>query len=150
METGLPKLDAVTMLPAPPHADDTTVPLRVLVVDDDEGIRALLEVTIGLDPRFELVATAATGADAIRAVVGQGPHGAGVDVVLLDVTLPDADGIDLVEQVRAEARGARVALFTGWTDRETKERADAAGADAVFPKDGDPVRLLDGLAALCR
>lgn len=138
------------MPPTAPTVDDASSPLRLLVVDDDEGIRTLLEVSIGLDPRFELLGTASTGADAIRAAVDHAPHGAGVDVVLLDVTLPDVDGIDLVAAMREQVGDARIALFTGWSDRQTHDRAKAAGADAVFQKDGDPVRLLDGIAALCR
>lgn len=143
------KDDASSMPPAGQLLDDAaTRPLRLLVVDDDEGIRTLLEVSIGLDPRFELVGTASTGADAIRAF-DRSPGDVAFDLVLLDVTLPDVDGIDLVARVRAGSN-ARVALFTGWTDRETHDRAKAAGADAIFAKDGDPVRLLDGLAKLCR
>ncbi len=69
--------------------------------------------------------------------------------MLLDVTLPDQDGIELVADVRSVAPGTKVALFTGWSDDETIARAEAAGADAVFGKDGDPRGLLDGLAALC-
>lgn len=151
MQSGIRKLDACCMPPTGQLVDDAaTRPLRLLVVDDDEGIRTLLEVSIGLDPRFELVGTASNGADAMRAVVDRGTSDVPVDLVLLDVTLPDVDGIDLVARVRAASSNARVALFTGWTDGETHARAKAAGADAVFAKDGDPVRLLDGLADLCR
>lgn len=150
MQVRARKLDACSMPPAGELVDDAaTRPLRLLVVDDDEGIRTLLEVSIGLDPRFELVGTASNGADAIRAF-DRSPGDVAFDLVLLDVTLPDVDGIDLVARVRAAASNARVALFTGWTDRETHDRAKAAGADAIFAKDGDPVRLLDGLAKLCR
>jgi DNA-binding NarL/FixJ family response regulator len=121
--------------------------VRLLVVDDDEGIRTLLEVSISLDDRFALVGSAGNGADAIAkldaTVDGDRPH-----VVLLDVTLPDTDGIELVAAVRTAAPGTKVALFTGWSDDETIARANAAGADAVFGKDGDPRRLLDGLAEL--
>lgn len=127
-------------------ADDDR-PIRLLVVDDDEGIRTLLEVTISLDPRFALVGSAANAADALatlRGCLGETCP----DVVLLDVTLPDQDGIELVADVRAVAPDIKVALFTGWSDDETIARAEAAGADAVFGKDGDPRGLLDGLATL--
>lgn len=129
-----------------PTTDDIGSKLRVLVVDDDEGIRTLLEVTTSLDARFDLVGAAGSGEDALAAIVAAGD--AGVDVVLLDVTLPDRDGIELVQDVRAAAPRAKIALFTGWTDDDTLERARLAGADAVFGKDGDPKGLLDGLAEL--
>ncbi|MCW2920522.1 MAG: putative two-component system response regulator [Thermoleophilia bacterium] len=126
---------------------DAGRPIRLLVVDDDEGIRTLLEVTISLDPRFALVGSASNAADALAALercIGDGCP----DVVLLDVTLPDRDGIELVGDLRAVSPDVRVALFTGWSDDETIARAEAAGADAVFAKDGDPRGLLDGLARL--
>ena len=74
--------------------------------------------------------------------------GACPDVVLLDVTLPDGDGIELLGELRAASPTSRIALFTGWSDEATIERARVAGADAVFPKDGDPRGLLDSLAVL--
>lgn len=121
--------------------------IRLLVVDDDDGIRTLLEVTISLDPRFELLATAATAADALERIreleVDVCP-----DVVLLDVTLPDRDGIELLGDLRAVCPASRIALFTGWSDDETITRATQAGADAVFRKDGDPRGLLDSIARL--
>lgn len=131
--------------PTPPDGHEP--PLRLLVVDDDAGIRTLLEVSISLDPRFRLVGAACTGTECL-AILEQRAAADEVDVVLLDVTLPDMDGIELVSRVRAVAGRASVALFTGWTDKATLDRARAAGADAVFPKDGEPRRLLDGIAAL--
>jgi CheY-like chemotaxis protein len=127
------------------HATDA---IRLLVVDDDEGIRTLLEINATLDGRFAVAGTAASGAEALERVVTQGP----IHVVLLDVTLPDADGIDIVRELKQRAGdpAPAVALFTGWSDPATHERARAAGADAVFGKDGDPKRLLDSLAQLVR
>ncbi len=121
--------------------------IRLIIVDDDEGIRTLLEVTISLDDRFTLVGAAANAADALTLLRGL-DEAMRPEVVLLDVTLPDRDGIELVSDVHAASPGAKVALFTGWSDAETLARAGAAGADAVFSKDGDPRGLLDGLAGL--
>lgn len=121
--------------------------IRLVIVDDDEGIRTLLEVTISLDDRFAQVGSAGTAADALD-LLRELDGDARPDVVLLDVTLPDRDGIELVADVRDASPVAKVALFTGWSDAETLARAEAAGADAVFGKDGDPRGLLDGLAGL--
>jgi DNA-binding NarL/FixJ family response regulator len=126
------------------HEDRAHGSVRIVVVDDDDGIRALLEVTVDLDSRFELVAASGCGADAIDAL----RSGEDVDAVLLDVTLPDADGIELVAAVRDAAPGAKVALFTGWSDEATLARARRAGADAIFCKDGDARGLLDSIAEL--
>ncbi|MCW2928863.1 MAG: response regulator receiver protein [Thermoleophilia bacterium] len=136
-------MESTPVPPAPPAPE----PIRLIVVDDDSGIRTLLEVSVSLDPRFELVGTAASAGEALRVLADLGD--ARVDLVLLDVTLPDRDGIEVLGDVRAAAHGARVALFTGWNDPETLERATRAGADGIFPKDGSPRKLLDSLAAMC-
>lgn len=124
----------------------TSSPARILVLDDDFGIRTLLEMTIAIDPRFELVAAAATAAELRTAVQLAVP--ATIDIILVDVTLPDGNGVELIAELRTIVPHARLALFTGWTDPRLNEQAAAAGADAVYPKDGDPAGLLESLAAL--
>lgn len=119
-------------------------PIRLLVVDDDDGIRTLIEVTVSLDPRFVLVGAAPNACKAIAML----DDDLAPDLVLLDVSLPDRDGIELVSEVRQRAPEAKIALFTGWSDESTLARAEAAGADATFGKDGDPRGLLDALAEL--
>lgn len=135
------------MVSVPTPDDRDAAPIRLLIVDDDASIRMLLEVTVSLDPRFVLVGAASNAAETMQ-ILGSTCEPCPADVVLLDVTLPDGDGIELLARVRAVAGSARVALFTGWTDPETIARARRAGADAIFPKDGDARGLLDGLAAL--
>lgn len=129
----------------PDPQPDSPGRIRLVVVDDDAGIRTLLEVTVTLDPRFELLGTAASGAETLTVLSEQAGD---VDLVLLDVTLPDRDGIELLADCRVAAPHARLALFTGWSDPDTRDRAHAAGADGMFPKDGDPRKLLDGLAKM--
>lgn len=125
----------------------TTPPCRIVVVDDDAGIRTLLEVTLSLDPRFKIVGLAASASDA--AAILQEHGGDAIDLVLLDVTLPDGDGIDLVRELRRQAPGTCFALFTGWTaDAAMRTRATDAGADALIRKDLGPTALLDRLVAL--
>jgi DNA-binding NarL/FixJ family response regulator len=135
------------MGPASTSGADDDRRIRLVVVDDDEGIRTLLEVTISLDSRFTLVGSAGNAADALE-LLGGLAEDERPDVVLLDVTLPDRDGIELVAGVHEVAPDTKVALFTGWSDDETMARAEAAGATAVFGKDGDPRGLLDRLAGL--
>jgi DNA-binding NarL/FixJ family response regulator len=144
--------DEVRMVGGPTPENVDGRPTRLLVVDDDIGIRTLLEVSISLDPRFELCGLAGSAEEALGMLrTGCCSSGSGCpDVILLDVTLPDRDGIDLVGEVREVRPNTRVALFTGWSDDATAARAREAGADAVFAKDGEPQRLLDGLAALPR
>ncbi|MCW2961135.1 MAG: uncharacterized protein JWM90_1522 [Thermoleophilia bacterium] len=128
------------------ESSTTISPARVLVLDDDFGIRTLLEMTFSLDARFELVKAAGTAAELRQALQDADP--VTINAVLVDVTLPDANGVELITELRPILPHARLALFTGWSDPKLNEQAREAGADAVFQKDGDPARLLDGLAAL--
>jgi len=124
--------------------EQSATPCRVLLVDDDAGIRALLDMAVSLDTRFELVAAAGTAAEALAQALA-----ISYDVALVDVTLPDGDGIDLIQQLRRTPGDASHVLFTGWSDDEsTLARASAVGVDAVFRKDLSPTQLLDELHRL--
>ena len=124
---------------------DATTAIRVLIVDDDPGIRLLLEVTIGLHAEFDLAGSASSARE-LRAWIAE--NSTRLDLVLLDVTLPDANGIDLITEIRALVPTVHIALFTGWSDPDVDRRAHAAGADGVFAKDGDPTWLLEQLQDL--
>jgi DNA-binding NarL/FixJ family response regulator len=118
----------------------------LLLVDDDDAIRLLLQVTAEFDERFELVAAARSGQELMAALDEAGADH--VDAVVVDVTLPDRDGIELVAELREQLPNAAIALFTGWSDPELDERARVAGADCVFTKTTDTRKLFDELVAL--
>jgi two-component system, response regulator PdtaR len=95
--------------------------LRVLVVDDDAGIRDVLqEFLTGAGCRVRL---AADGATAVREVVGSA-----ADVVLLDIEMPGLAGVEALPTIRAVAPEAVVIMVSGTTDTETAKRALAYGA----------------------
>lgn len=121
-----------------------TSPVRLLLVDDDESIRLLLEVTLEFDDRFELIGAAGTGDELLAYVAASGD----IDAILVDVTLPDRDGIELVRELRGLVPHAAIALYTGWSDPDLVERAVAAGANSVFTKSGDTLALFADILAL--
>jgi cyclic di-GMP phosphodiesterase len=110
--------------------------MRILLVDDDEGLRALLRTT------FEAVdvelTEAADVAGAVEAVRRQRP-----DVVVLDVRLPGGDGLDLCRDLKADPAtdGISVVLLTG-SEGGTAEAARQVGADAFLRKPFSPLELL--------
>ena len=86
---------------------DTAAPVRVLVADDDGDARALLVEalrTLG----HTVVADVGTGRDAVDQARSLGP-----DAVLLDVHMPDVNGIDAATQIAAQLPSTAVVLFTG-------------------------------------
>jgi DNA-binding response OmpR family regulator len=103
------------------------VSLRILAVEDDLGIRRLLER--GLRLAGHQVVTAedvATGRTAWES--------GGYDVVLLDVMLPDGDGIALLDERRSAGDRTPAVLLTAREEGELSERAHAAGASAHLAK----------------
>jgi ribonuclease P protein subunit RPR2 len=109
--------------------------MRLLLVDDDAAFRALLRTT------FEDVAVdvdeAGSAAEAEERIAAARP-----DVMVLDVGLPDVDGLAFCSQLKADegTRSIRIVLLTGMDDVE--EVAGAAGADALLLKPFRPLELL--------
>lgn len=98
----------------------------VLVVEDDDAIRTA--VSRGLSERGYAVATAATGLDGLEHVVTDHPN-----VVLLDLGLPDVDGIALISMIRA-ADNVPIIVITAQDDDSTMVRALDQGADDYVVK----------------
>ena len=133
--------------PTPPNVRDVGVPLRVLVVDDEDLVRQELASLIrvmwfGLRSGAIEVRTAATPDEALREIQCDG-----ADVVVLDVDLAGADGLALLPHVLPVAR---VLVWSGQCCDATRKRALALGADAFVDK-GEPAQVLMAhLARLAR
>jgi DNA-binding NtrC family response regulator len=107
-------------------------PLRVLIVDDEMLIRwALSEM---LSDHGHSVVQADTGAAALKAL-RDAP--APMDVVLLDLRLPDSDGLGLLKSIRQQSPGSAVVMMTAHGSPETATGARALGAYEVMAKPFD-------------
>jgi diguanylate cyclase (GGDEF)-like protein len=110
--------------------------LRVLVVDDDDGLRLLLRTTLdGIGADVREAVDAATAVDAILA--------APPDVIVLDVNLPGMDGLSFCRRLKSDpaTRGIGVVLLTG-SDSSTEEAGRAVGAEAFLRKPFSPLGLV--------
>lgn len=103
-------------------------PPRVLVVDDNAPVRRMLAGLLRLDG-FDVVADAASGTEGIRLL---GQHD--VDVVVLDLRMPDPDGFATAVQMRAEHPGVTIVGYTAALDADAEERGREAGIDHVLGK----------------
>src|SRR6478735_5883015 len=83
----------------------TTVPIRVLLVDDVVEVRRLVRTSLRFRGGFEVVGEAADGAEAVRLASRLRP-----DVVVLDLDLSELSGGDLLSQVRAAAPDAKIVI----------------------------------------
>jgi DNA-binding NarL/FixJ family response regulator len=107
---------------------DQDVPSRVLVIDDDDAFRELacrLILAIGLSVAGE----AATFADGVAAADDLRP-----DAALIDVGLPDGDGLELARRIAALPWRPRVVLTSSDADATTAEAARRLGATGFLPK----------------
>jgi len=107
------------------------VTVRVLVADDQELVRAGFTAVLGTQPDFEVVAEAATGRDAVDLARTHRP-----DVVLMDVRMPDLDGIAATAEICRDARTrSRVLILTTFDLDEYVLAALRAGASGFLLKD---------------
>jgi DNA-binding NarL/FixJ family response regulator len=112
----------------------------MLIVDDHHILRRGLRTLLEEEPWVEVVYEAATVADAVReAVTGQ------VDVVVMDVGLPDGDGIDATRRILRARPDTAVLILTMSEDEDDVARAMQAGARGYLAKDTDPDTLGDAL-----
>jgi DNA-binding NarL/FixJ family response regulator len=111
--------------------------VSLLIVDDTEHVRRMLVDILSLHG-FDIVGEAATGHDAIRKAVEQGP-----DVVVMDLKMPGTDGVEAARQIREQRPDMQVILYSAFVDAEVEARAREVGVAVCIPK-------LSGVEALAR
>src|SRR3954471_7697700 len=116
---------------------------RVLGVDDAANLRELLTVLLDVEDDFEVVGTAADGAQAIERAAALQP-----DVVLLDLAMPVMDGLQALPGLREQLPGARIVIFSGFEHEALAREALAAGADAYIEKGTSVMQLVARLRQL--
>ena len=118
---------------------------RLLLVDDEPRNLTLLEAF--LSPLGHVLARARGGEEALQAFEREG-----ADPIVLDVLMPDLDGIDVLTHLRAHPRGQHVPviLVTGKTEREDRLRGFQAGADEFLEKPVDRALLVARVRTLLR
>jgi DNA-binding NarL/FixJ family response regulator len=119
--------------------------IRVLLVEDHGLVRAGLERLLSRVEDVEVVGGAADGAEAIRLVADTNP-----DVVLMDLSMPNVDGIEATRKIVAATPQAQVVVLTSVTDRERILAALDAGAVGYLLKDSEPQVLIEGIRSAAR
>lgn len=120
-------------------------PIRVVLVDDHAVIRAGLEQLLSGTADIEVVGHAENGAQALEAARRLRP-----DVVLMDLQMPEVDGVSATRTIVAEKLGVDVLVLTSYSDSERILAALDAGAVGYLLKDADPDDVLDGIRAVSR
>jgi DNA-binding response OmpR family regulator len=122
-----------------------TWPATILVADDEPDARRLLRLI--LEPAGYVVCEAATGRDALAMVQTERP-----DLLILDITLPDIDGVEICRQIKNDPAThlTPVVHMTGMTTRDRRLKALAAGSDEFVGKPFDVEEMLIRVRSLLR
>lgn len=119
--------------------------ITVMLVDDHHLVRAGLTTLLESDPQMRVVAEAADGRGAVAGVAEHDP-----DVVLMDLSMPEMDGVAATRAVLAERPRTRVLVLTSFSDPARVRTAIAAGAIGFVLKDAEPADLLAAVRAAAR
>lgn len=117
---------------------------RLLIVDDHPVVREGLKTFLSLYPEFDAVAEAGSVAEALAAVQRQLP-----DLVLLDVKLPDGNGLSLLPRFAALTPPPKTVILSSFLDEDAVREALRFGAGYLL-KHAGPSSLLDGIKAALR
>lgn len=117
---------------------------RVVLVDDQPLVRDLLKVRLQLDGRFEVVAEATSGGEALMLARVHRP-----DVIVLDVGMPGISGLTVLPALNDECPESKIVVYTGNADIDMEEEAIARGADFVADKMMNVGDLIVAMAVLC-
>ncbi|MBX6389289.1 MAG: response regulator transcription factor [Frankia sp.] len=111
--------------------------IRVLVADDQSMVRAGFRLLLAREPDIEVVAEASSGREAIRQAARHRPT-----VILMDIRMPDLDGLRATREILAANNEARVLVLTTFDLDEYIYEALRAGASGFVLKDDPPEQLL--------
>lgn len=109
--------------------------IRVVVVDDEALVRSGFELILGASPDIEVIATA-NGGEAVETIRRERP-----DVVLLDIRMPDVDGLTVLRDLRSMPAPPTVAMLTTFDADEYILTALDSGAAGFLLKDTEPDQL---------
>lgn len=112
--------------------------ITALIVDDSEPLRKKLRDSLSRVRSDIEVSEASTGKEAL-AIYNARKH----DFVILDISLPDISGIDILKEIKLTGTSTRVIIFTNYPSPEFKEGCLALGADFFFDKCNDFVYVID-------
>jgi DNA-binding NarL/FixJ family response regulator len=118
-------------------------PVRVIVADDQKVVRDGLSLLLGMLPGVEVIGTAVDGTDAVRQAEAALP-----DVVLMDLIMPNCDGVEATRLIVCQQPDVRVVVLTAFCDDDSVFAALRAGARGYLTKNADAGEILQALSAV--
>lgn len=119
--------------------------IRVLVCDDHLIVRQGIRMLLADAPDISVAAEAASGPEALSAV-----RTGGIDVVLLDIAMPQRDGLDILRQLKSEAPKLPVLMLSTYPDRQYAVRSLKLGAQGYLNKSLDAEQMVEAIRRVAR
>ncbi len=120
--------------------DETAKKIRVLVADDQNLFREMMMVSLGQETDIEVVGASVSGEETLGMVRNLKP-----DVVLMDIILPDVDGITVTGQIKKDFPQVKVVLLTGYHQERYIFEALQMGASGYLSKDSTAQSVKDAV-----
>lgn len=133
---------ARTLVPSERRQSDR---IRVLVVDDHPAIRDAIKDTISSKMDLEVVGEAESGYEAFHVIEKKSPH-----VAIVDISLKDGHGLDLVQNIRIQYPEIHVVVFSMYDESVYAERAIRAGASSYLMKSESTQTVVDAIRTVTR
>lgn len=115
-------------------------PIRIAIVEDDNTVRAVLEILLNGSPGFTCVAAYGNGEDAVAGLPGINP-----DVVLMDINLPGISGIECIIRLKELGLPSQFIMLTIFEDTDAIFKSLSAGASGYLLKQTPPAKLLEAI-----
>ena len=122
--------------------DFQRAPVRVVIVDDHRLFVDALALLLGHDERLDVIGTAADGRSAIELVVERQ-----AEVAVIDVRMPEIDGLETARRLRKRSPDTSVILVTGMDEPRLAQQAQEAGAVALLTKGALHEELKEAIVA---
>ncbi len=120
-------------------------PIRVFIAEDHAIVRKGIRLLLNLEPGIEVVGEASNGREAVSGIESTRP-----DVILMDLVMPEMDGIEAIQQVKARQPEARILVLTSFATDDKVFPAIKAGALGYLLKDSEPRDVVDAIRQVYR
>jgi DNA-binding NarL/FixJ family response regulator len=124
------------------RGDEAVPPARLLIVDDHDLIRESTQLMLEGEPDLEVVGEAVNGRHALELC-----HRLRPDLVLMDVRMPEMDGLTATREIKKEMPAISVLVVSAYESEDYRREAASAGATDYILKDAERRQLLEAVRA---